>query len=301
MGVTSCEGAPFGVCVHSQRLLTSSNSSATPRSERSLRPGSSGPTQKECHSGGRREKGFLQPTVCDTQKRRGVEANHQSETAQPVLEHNSLQNGGSIQHQGCDEETGLANEDRPKGCVPDSANPQEAQTLPQISMEEQSVRVQGPSIWIIHSTEGLHENSKTSGSETEKSRSKVDHIPRRYLSDRNLTVSSPTAHSDGDRATSGARLHTEPEEVCSDTESRNGVLGVHSEFHRNDLETTGRENYGIEEGLPSSSEQGECVDKRPLTYYRSNDFDNTGSPQGASILQRDPEAEECLSQEAEII
>ncbi|OMJ21624.1 hypothetical protein AYI70_g3363 [Smittium culicis] len=103
---------------------------------------------------------LLQP-IHDTQEDRGSKTGTGFERTEHSSREAKIQDGDIRIHMQIDSQEGLANIDRPGGCVPSYTNTQDLPKIPQVFMEWKALSVQGASIRTSLKSTSVHEDIET--------------------------------------------------------------------------------------------------------------------------------------------
>ena len=123
----------------------------------------------------------FQPNILSTQTQQQLAANFGSEQTEPFPKDGEIQNGDTGNHQDISPARGVGNLSRFQGCLLSYTNTGTFQEISQISCPGSDITVQSSAFWSVHSTYGVHCDSKGGETDGHSQGYKNPPVPRRLV------------------------------------------------------------------------------------------------------------------------
>ena len=167
----------------------------------------------------------------------------------------------------------LDGQDRPKKCVLQRTCDRKGQKVPTIHMVRPDLRISADAQWFVPGSEGLYQADEAGNSVHQKSGYQNSMLPRRFVSLSGQQDRSCFTAQASEGAISESRIHTEPGQIVSRTDSDNRIFGVCSRLNVND-------------GITASKKKGEdcttmSITPRPGLLHSAGDSQGLGRSTGS--------------------
>ena len=163
--------------------------------------------------------GFLQPTFSGPETQQQMEANFRSKQTKPLPQNGKIQNGDTGNHQDIPPTRGMGYLSRLQGCLLPYTNTGTVQEISQVPYSGSDLPIQGSALWPVHSTHGVHCNSKGGETDGYMQGYKDPPVPRRLVGKGYLPPSLLQRHTNPSQAVPGPRMVGELGEVGAGTKT----------------------------------------------------------------------------------
>ena len=148
----------------------------------------------------------FQPTILSTQTQQQMEANFGSEQTEPFPKDGEIQDGDTRNHQDISPARGVGNLSRLQGCLLPYTNTGTFQEISQISCPRSDIPVQSSVFWSVHSTYGVHCDSKGGETDGHSQGYKNPPVPRRMVGKSYIPPNLSQTHPDPSQNVPGPGL-----------------------------------------------------------------------------------------------
>lgn len=277
-------GSPSGVePTPSSSLIGNSTSENESGEGGSVGPGGSGSSTEECYRA-HFKLGFLQPFIRSPQERGWLAPNNKPQAVEFLPRGQSFQDGRDQYSQRCAAKERLDGKVRSFRCLSDCSHPHQGQEVPKVSMEEQVLPVQKPSLWPCNCATNLYQVDETHNNRDAQYGCEIDCLFRRYLDFSPVTRGSKDTHENDGAKAGIIRLQTQRREVRMGTLSAYRVSRVPSEFPFHEDLSPGKQGEEDPGGVQSSPEEEMGDIEAVGTADRYNDSFHSGRYSGSSPL-----------------
>ena len=150
--------------------------------------------------------GFFQPTFLGAQTQQQVETHPRPEQTKSFPQHAKIQNGDTRNHQDFSPTGRMGQLHRFQGCLLPHTNTGTIQEISKISCRGLDISVQGSALWSVHSTLGIHCDSKGGETDGHAQGYKDPPIPRRLVGEGFIPPNLSPAHSGSSKNMPKTRL-----------------------------------------------------------------------------------------------
>ena len=285
MDVRSSAGIQAGVQASSIQEAPSSPCPTYPTTRRGPGSGDSEPPEQESNIALHQMGRILQFGFRSTEEGWGVAPSHQSEGAQPVTSHPTLQDGGNQFSEGCTQGRGLVRQNRPEGFLPHCAHPSRSLEVSTIPLEGAGIPMHSPPLRISNSPQGVHEDHAPCDDKAAGARDQNRPILRRHSDHGGPTTHPEGTHDRGIRVPGLTRIHPQSQGVHHGAFPMSGVPGLHNRLPVHDHLTPHFREGEDREGVQEDPQGGESVSTGVGLPNRYADGSNTCNPSRSSPLQ----------------
>ena len=163
--------------------------------------------QKYCRTGKKSKlSGFLQPTICGTQTQQPVETHPGPEHLEHLFGHRVVQDGDPRDNKNLPTGKGVGYLHRFQRCVLPHTYSQSVQEVHAFSPPGSVLPVQGPTLWPLHSSHGVHSGGQRGQTDGLTEGYKNPPVPRRLVGESLVPKKPSPAYTDLGSSVSRTRL-----------------------------------------------------------------------------------------------
>ena len=187
-------------------------------------------------------RGILFEHVHCPKERWGSETCHQSKAVEQVCEVRALQDGGPSHSQSPPEETRLDGKSGPERCIFHGSSSPSISAVPPLQVGEEDIPVQLSPLWLVHSSESIHEDTQTSCGNAQITKHSTGNLHGRHASDGRLQTEASRTYPVDIIPSREPGVHRQQQEVHLATHSGNRVSWDDCKLPINGPKITRREN-----------------------------------------------------------
>ena len=161
----------------------------------------------------------LQPTIFSPKTKQQVEAYPGLEQIKPFSQGGEIQDGNTGNHQDLPSDRGVGHLYRLQGRLLPHSYTGTVQEIPKISCPGPNIPIQGPALWSVHSTFGIHNSSKGSETDGPIQGYKDPPVPRRLVGESHIPPGLSPAYQVISPDLSGPRLAGKFREIRTGTQT----------------------------------------------------------------------------------
>ena len=163
--------------------------------------------------------GFLQPAIFSPKTKQQMETYTGSEQTQSFLQGGKIQDGDTGNHQNLPSDRGMGNLDRLQGCLLPYSHTGTIQEISEISCPGTDIPIQSTAIRSVHSTLGVHCDSKGGETDGHPKGYKNPPVPRRLVGESHIPPGLSSAYSRSSENVQRTRLAGELGEIRAGTQA----------------------------------------------------------------------------------
>ena len=176
--------------------------------------------QKRCRTSSKSNiSRFFQPALLGAKTQQQMEADIRSKQSQYLPKSGQIQDGDTRNHQNIPPARGVGNLGRLQRCLLPHTNTGTIQEISEISCPGSDIPVQGPPIWSVHSTHGVHCGSKRGKIDGNSQGYKDPPVPRRLVGQSHIPSYLSPTYTDPSQDLPGPRLAGECREIRTGTQT----------------------------------------------------------------------------------
>ena len=149
---------------------------------------------------------LFQPTIFSPQAKQKMETYSRSEQSEFFPHGGEIQNGDTGNHQDIPPTRGVGHLNRFQGRLLPHTNTGTVREIPEISCPRSDIPVQGSALWSVHSTLGVHCNSKRGETDGHSQGYKDPPVPRRLVGESHIPPGLSPTYSESGKNMSKIRL-----------------------------------------------------------------------------------------------
>ena len=161
----------------------------------------------------------LQPTIFSPKTKQQVEAHPGLEQIKPFSQGGEIQDGNTGNHQDLPSDRGVGHLYRLQGRLLPHSYTGTVQEIPKISCPGPNIPIQGPALWSVHSTFGIHNSSKGSETDGPIQGYKDPPVPRRLVGESHIPPGLSPAYQVIGSDLSGPRLAGKSRKIRTGTQT----------------------------------------------------------------------------------